>query len=548
MNRRPFIVWVLLAFLASPARAAVPAIQSVAVSNPFTPTNTMMYDVRVRVRAAANDADHDARVGFAPSGTDCTSGTWTMGPTQRFATTNILTWTLYHFQPGTTYDYKVQVGSGSTARTRCGALGTPDLPPNLAALNLQFAKHAYDSPYVLVDAFDCGSGTGGSGSRGYLLAVDTETETIVWYLDVVSRSTLGGRRNKGWRLQDDFFLTIMDKRWLYQWGWDGTVMAARDLAPDGECDDSDAYGPCLNHDAYQSPVTGETRVITTRQSSTELTGSAWEDCTGSLFIDDGYAVLDDSFAITDQRFLTTNYGYDPAVDGGPHAGTRSQVACANNTWPPYFDPYESIDWTHVNSIAGSTFGGSEVFDVSLKEFEQILRLDDMGSVVWRLAADEAYSDWGPLQRGTGVSGPLGFDGQHDVHALSENEILMFDNLGDRAGARAIRLALDDGPPREVTLDASWAVVDAAGTRLPCEQQGSAQEVPGSDHVLALCSEAYAIVELGDPTGAASVPPLAIWLDDTTSGPTRFCTSGGPSSRDGLGGFYRAYAVDAIGEF
>jgi hypothetical protein len=506
-----------------------------------------MFDVRVRVRAAANDTDHDARVGFAPSGTDCATGTWTMGREQRFATTNVLTWTLYHFEPGAAYDYKVQVGSGSTARTRCGSLGTPQLPANLTALNLQFAKHAYDSRYVVFDTFDCGTGTGSTAARSHLLAVDTETESIVWYLDVQSRSTLGGRRNKGWRYQDDFFLTIMDKRWLYQWGWDGTVMAASDLAPGGECDDSDAYGPCLNHDAYQSP-TGETRVITTRQSSNELTGSDWADCAGSLFIDDGFAVLDDDFGIVDQRFLMTDYGYDPAIDGGPHAGTRLQVSCANNTWPPYFDPYESIDWTHVNSIDGSTFGGSEVFDISLKEFEQILRIDDAGDVVWRLASDEAYSDWGPIVRGTGVSGPLGFNGQHDVHALSENEILMFDNQGDRAGARALRLALDDGPPAQVTLDASWAVVDAAGTRLACEQQGSAQEVPGSDHVLALCSPAYTIVELDDPTGAEGVPPLTIWLDDTTSGPTRFCTSGGPSSLEALGGFYRAYPVDAIGEF
>jgi len=80
-------------------------------------------------------------------------------------------------------------------------------------------------------------------------------------------------------------------------------------------------------------------VITTRQSMDELTGTDWEDCDGSLFIDDGYAVLDDAFEITDQRFLMTDYGYDPAVDGGPHAGTRLQVGCANNTWPPYFDPY-----------------------------------------------------------------------------------------------------------------------------------------------------------------------------------------------------------------
>jgi hypothetical protein len=148
-----------------------------------------------------------------------------------------------------------------------------------------------------------------------------------------------------------------------------------------------------------------------------------------------------------------------------------------------------------------------------------------------------------------VSGPLGFSGQHDVHAVSDHEILMFDNAGDRSGGRAIRLALDDGPPPRATLAASWAAVDGAGNRLFCEQQGGAQEVAGAtDHVLATCSEANTIVELDDPSGAESVPALAIWLDDTTTGATRFCTSGGPSSLADLAGFYRAYPVEAIGDF
>ncbi len=548
MIRPTLVVLAVTAFVTSPAHAAVPAIQSVAISNPYVPANTMMVEVRVRVRNHAADADHLASVGFATRGTDCTTGTWTMAPQQQFATTNSRSWMLYNFQPGGAYDYKVQVGSGSTARTQCGALPTPRLPTNLAALDLQYAKRSYDTRYVLFDTFDCGSGTGTGAARSYLLAVDTDNESIVWYLDVAARSTIGGKRNKGWRYQGEHFLAIMDKRWLYQWRWDGTVVASNDLAPAGECDDSDAYGPCLNHDAYQSELTGETRVITTRQSSTTLTGTPWEECEGSLFIDDGFAVLDEDLDVTDQRFLMTDYDYDPAVDGGPHVGTRAQVGCANNTWPPFFDPYESIDWTHVNSIAGSSYGGREVLDLSLKEFEQVLRLDASGAVVWRLASDEAYSDWGPIRRATGVSGPLGFNGQHDVHAVSTNEILMFDNQGDRAGGRAIRLELDDGPPAQVTLAASWPVVDAAGNRLVCDQQGSAQEVSGSDHVLALCSPEYTIVELDDSSGAEGLPALAIWLDDTTAGATRFCASGGPTSLEELGGFYRAYPVDAIGDF
>ena len=48
---------------------------------------------------------------------------------------------------------------------------------------------------MLFDTFDCGTGTGSGAARSHLLAVDTETESIVWYLDVGSRSSLGGRRN-----------------------------------------------------------------------------------------------------------------------------------------------------------------------------------------------------------------------------------------------------------------------------------------------------------------------------------------------------------------
>ena len=176
------------AFLSSSsALAAVPMISSVTVSNPYTPANTMMYQVIVRVSNHAADADHIATVGFAPDGTDCATGTWTTAPAQQFATTNSKTWILYDFQPGTRYDYKVQVGSGASARTRCGNLGVPRLPASLAAVNLQFDKGAFDTKYVLLDTDDCGT-----TARAYLVAVDTDTENIVWYLDVAARSTLGG--------------------------------------------------------------------------------------------------------------------------------------------------------------------------------------------------------------------------------------------------------------------------------------------------------------------------------------------------------------------
>ena len=258
-------------------------------------------------------------------------------------------------------------------------------------------------------------------------------------------------------------------------------------------------------------------------------------------------MLDDTWSVTDRGFMMSDYGYDPLTDGGPNAG---DIGCDINTWKPYFDPYGSIDWTHLNSIVASDDGGNEVLDISLKEWDQVVRLDaSSGSILWTLSPHTTYSDWGTIRRGTGVTGPVTFAGQHDVHMVSADEMMMLDNLGDPNGARAIRLTLVDGPPRRATLDASWAIVDDAGNRLACDLEGSAQVVPGAggDTVLATCNDEHVIVELDDPTGAESTPGLAIWLDDTTSGATRFCTSGGPATLAELHGFYRGYPVNAIGD-
>jgi hypothetical protein len=535
--------------------AAVPMIDSVAIANPHSPANTMMYQVTVQVRDYAPDADHTASVGFAPRGTACATGTWNIGLEQQFDTTNTRSWILYNFQPGTRYDYKVQVGSGSTARTRCGALGTPRLPTNLAALNPQFSKGAYETKYVLVDTVDCGSSTTGTASRSYLIGLDTDTENIVWYLDVAAMSSLGGKVSKGWRYHPPSaseparILEVVDKRYLYAWNFDGTSIAAVDLAPAGECDGIDAYGPCLNHDAYYSELSGNTYAVASRQSSLDGTGTAWDVCgTSSLFLDDGFLVLDEDFAVADERYMMTDLGYEPDVDGGPWASTATASSCDIDTWADYFGPYGSIDWTHVNAIVASSFGGSEVLDLSVKDFDQILRVDPSGARIWALSPHAPYSDWGPIRRVRGVVGPLTFADQHDAHPVSAEDILMLDNRGDAAGARAIRIHLDDGPPVRATMDASWAVVDADGNRLRCDLEGAAQEVPGTggDRVLATCSESHTIVELSDSTGQEQVPPLAIWLEDAT-GSTRFCTAGGPASVDLMRGFYRAFPVEAMGE-
>jgi hypothetical protein len=121
------------------------------VDNPsFTDVpNTMMYTVTVTVSAIAADVDHVAKVGFTDDYQSCRDPTtiWKWAPEQTFDTTDTRTWTLYNFQPGTAYYYKVQIGgaSASTHRWYCGALATtdvptPTIPTALAALDLEFHK------------------------------------------------------------------------------------------------------------------------------------------------------------------------------------------------------------------------------------------------------------------------------------------------------------------------------------------------------------------------------------------------------------------------
>jgi hypothetical protein len=138
-----------------------------------------------------------------------------------------------------------------------------------------------------------------------------------------------------------------------------------------------------------------------------------------------------------------------------------------------------------------------------------------------------------------------FAAQHDVHEVSANELMMFDNLGDPTGARVIRMAMDY-TNKTATIDRSWVVVDESGTALSCPVEGSAQLVPDSDdHVLANCNDENTIVELSDWSGevVGAAPPLVISLPDSG-----WCTSGGPRFREDIVGWHRAFPAVSIGAF
>lgn len=556
-----------LFLLSTPAFAVVPNISMARVGTPRFGgvANTMMYTVAVTVSGAANDTQHDAQVGFidADSYTTCNGTTgWKYGRTQRFDTTTSRTWTLYNFVPGESYYYRVQVGAPvGMKKTRCGMLTTtavpnPTLPTNLSYLNLQYDKSGAtsDTDYVLFETDDCG-GTSMSSATAtyYLVAVDPREEAIVWYMDI--SAITGGDNGTGFRYQaavsgvDDRILMTVDKRWLYEFRFDGTMIASHDFASAGECDGAaGSEGACIHHDAFKSDTTGRTYVLSTERSTTDATGTLWEtNCgTDSLFLDDGFQVLNSAWSVTSSRYLMGTYGYDPVADPGPNGATSAMrpSSCDNATWTAYFDPaYGSIDWTHANSLTAIRSGTMELLDISLKEWDQIVRVNSAtGALVWRLASDPADSDWGTLGIAAGVTGDAAFADQHDVHATATNTIMLFDNQGDPDGARVLEIGLTPATST-ATINKSWAVVDAAGAALDCLLEGSGETIPGSTNVLAMCNDSHAFVELTDATGTTgTAPPIHVTLASD------FCTTGGPSTAGRLRGWQRAFPMDNVGEF
>ena len=560
----------LLALLCLDARAVVPRfVGDPVVDNPSFDgvVNTMMYTVTVTVDGTASDADHTALVGFAPADeyTGCNTTAWKWSRPKTFDTTDTRTWTLYNFLPDTAYYYRVRVGSGATARSRCGilettAVPTPTIPTALAYLNIRYAKSGVplDTKYVLLETDDCGAAGGAiGGATNYVVVLDAENEAIVWYLDVAAAAGLLGGSSSGFRYARgatataDSIVMAIAHRYVFEFGFDGTTVGSHDFG-NAACEGSGAEGPCLHHDVAKSEATGDVYALAGRLSPTTTTDTPWEDACGTdtQFVDDGFQVLDSTFADAGQLYLMADAGYDPAVDPGPN-GTRSPGrpgACSEGTWERLFDaPDGVIDWTHANSVAPSSFGGSEVIDVSLKEWNQVLRFDaSTGELIWRLSDRRVDSDWGTVSVATGVVGPATFSDQHDVHAIGATTLLMLDNQGDSAGARALQLRLQSAP-RTSVIEKAWAVVSGAGGQLGCGTEGTAQMIPGSENVLATCAGVTVIVELDDPTGnAGTPPPLAISLPD--GDPEEFCAVGGPDERNMIRGWRRAFPLERVGEF
>ena len=169
-------------------------------------------------------------------------------------------------------------------------------------------------------------------------------------------------------------------------------------------------------------------------------------------------------------------------------------------------PDAGTDWTHANSLHLSEAGE---LVISLHTPSAVVALDgDPASATflalrWVASGDgpELPSDWLP------TSPRARFVGQHDVRRL-DDELLMFDNLGDPSGSRALRLRLEaDG---RLTHVAEWPVDEV------CPVQGGAEPLDGG--VLVTCATGERVQAFRDGERSAR------WTLEAT------CGDGGALSR------------------
>jgi len=484
-------------------------------------------------------------------------GAYTWGPTTGGTSVTLVA---YNFTPDTEYDYEVRVGDTAPYETSTGTF-TPYLPDSLTSdaedtgaggsylLDVSGAGGQH-SNFVLFDTLGC-------DGHPYMVAVrpDSTTSpssgTIVWYLDVDAESTWGASKIKGWSYDphDKHIYLVADQRYAYEFAMDGTEVTERDYS--AQCSNASGDdGPCPHHDIHHSADTDRTYVLVGDLDTTDtVTGTWWEGKTGctsaSRFSDDGWEERDAGLggSLSTTVLAMEDLGFDPSSDAGPNPD-HSQ--CTSPYWTPAFDStYDSLDWTHVNSIyTVKPSGGAPEFAIlSVRNWDQIVKIDTSdGSIAWTLSPNASYSSFGTIVDGTGVSGPADFGAQHAV-TDTLGVLQMFDNRGgvasgdaDLAG-RVIQIDFDGSTPEIVR---SWEMWQATGDhRLTgCNIEGSGYTVPGTSghNVLADCALKNTIQELDDYDGVTSAePPLEVKRDAGSCDDSDFP-------------WYRAHPLLGIGDY
>jgi hypothetical protein len=157
----------------------------------------------------------------------------------------------------------------------------------------------------------------------------------------------------------------------------------------------------------------------------------------------------------------------------------------------------AYDIVHINAVAPD----GRYLLVSLRHTDAIYAIDKAtGTVAWKLGGTPTHASLTIL----GDSVP-DFGGQHDVRALPDGTVTLFDNGTDRGRApRALRFRIDDRARTATLLE---QISDPMVASSPC--CGSARKLPGGDWVISwganpLITE---ITPAGTPVFTLNIQPL-----------------------------------------
>ncbi len=194
---------------------------------------------------------------------------------------------------------------------------------------------------------------------------------------------------------------------------------------------------------------------------------------------DLFTAPDGSYWIMCDETRTMDLTAVGGVAGAQVTGTVVQHLSANGDplfeWSP-FDHFEitdlalvdrtgsSVNWTHGNSL--DVDGDGDLL-VSFRSLNEVTKIDSRtGAVVWRMG--------GLRNQFTFVDTPTpAFARQHGLRLIRPSELSLLDNMGDSAGSRAERYAVDE-TNRSVRLVASFGSSPAVAALLG----GTTQPLPG----------------------------------------------------------------------
>lgn len=521
-------------------------------SCPQQAANTMRFACHVEL-----DGADDVRIGIKPH----VGGIWRWSDWHTADAAHEVDMVLYNFKPDVDHDYRIELASGSNTGN-IPLPATPTLPANLGDLKFDFVNNGAHTKYVLFDTFDC------IHDQHYLVALNTLATGpyIAWYQDITAET--GGDKVTGWSFTDAHtILANIDHQYTYEWALDGSVVAPI-LDFTGDCNQAAGdNGECPHHDAYRASLSGDTFVVTAAQDTTILpTATAdfnyWPCYNLDGFTSDGFQVYDSAMSYVEEHTLMADMGFDPVPAGG---GGPFPVCAANGGYwfGQQFDPLvETIDWTHLNSVAVYPTPADDLVLLSLREWNHVMLYNrSTRTVMWALNGDggdpsPVYSSF-PITVAAGITGDNHFGGQHQA-SVQTGMLTFFDNrnqyTGNGSESRAIQIDLETplDDPWSATIVRSWVMRRALTLdSVDCTAgQGGVQVLPGTDgqNALVTCGSAAIIEELDQSDGTYTTEPvLQVALDlIPTAGVYDTCLTGADSTA--RPGFYRAWPLVKLGEF